>query len=244
MASTSSDQQPLLSFGIVSDVQYADANDGTDYSKTRTRYYRNSLNLLKNAINDWKCSKNNISFVLQLGDVIDGLNKRGSEMESKRAIDTILHTFKTLHVPIYHLLGNHEFYNFNRSFYLSSPLNSALSIDIQSGAGRFYYTFLPYPKLRFVAVDSYEVSLLGYADDLDNENHLKAKELFSEHNKNENINSPTDLVGFERRWTAYNGGLSQKQLNWLAEILRKAQSKEENVIIICKLSSLRNFIGN
>lgn len=236
MASTTDlEQQPLLTFGVISDTQYANFNDGMDYSKTRTRYYRNSLNLIKNAINDWKCSHVPLSFVIQLGDLIDGCNKRGGEAESKKAIDTVLHAFKSLKIPVYHLLGNHEYYNMERSYYLTSPLNSALSIDIQSGAERLYYTFLPHPKLRLVAIDSYEVSLLGYSDDLENENYLQAKELFHRHNKNENVNSPSGLVGYERRWTAYNGGVSQKQLQWLTEILRKAQAHEENVIIVCKL---------
>lgn len=233
MSSGNVASKPLITFGIVSDIQYADFDNGTDFSKTSERYFRNSLNLVKKAIEDWKCSHCPLSFVIQLGDLIDGRNKRmGSKEESKKALDTVLGIFQNLQVPVYHVLGNHELYNFNRSFYLHSPVNSALSVNAQSVTNQFYYSFSPHPKLRFIAVDSYEVSVLGYSDDLENENYLKAKELLHQHNSNEN--STSGLRGFEKRWTSYNGGISHKQLQWLIETLRKAQSQEQNVIIICK----------
>lgn len=238
MASTVSETavtKPHITFGIIADVQYADSEDGTDFSKTRERFYRNALSLLKNAVNDWKCSADPVAFVLQLGDLIDGKNKNGGEAVSKKALNTSLHPLNSLHIPVYHVIGNHELYNLNRSFYLSSPLNNSLTLNIETAtSNHFYYTFLPHPKLRIVALDTYEVGLLGYGDKSDDENYKTAQALFRENNKNEDINDVTGLEGLGRRWAAYNGGVSEKQLHWLSQVLTKAETKEENVIIISK----------
>ena len=37
--------------------------------KTETRYYRNTLNVAKNAIKDF--NENNVPFIVHLGDIID-----------------------------------------------------------------------------------------------------------------------------------------------------------------------------
>ncbi|CAG5115656.1 unnamed protein product [Candidula unifasciata] len=224
-------QTPHVTFGIIADVQYADCDDGTDYSFTRQRFYRNSLNLLQNAINDWKRSADPVAFVLQLGDLIDGKNRIDGEAGSKKALLTALQPLESLHIPLCHVLGNHDLYNLDRSFYLSSPLNSSLLLNNVS-SDQFYYTFLPHPKLRVVAIDTYEVSLLGYKDTPDDENFKTAQTWFHDNNKNQDVNDVTGLNGLDRRWAAYNGGISEKQLNWLSDILMKAQAKEENVIII------------
>jgi len=221
-----------MTFGIIADVQYADVDDGTDYAKTRNRYYRNSLNLLKNAVNDWKSSTESIAFILQLGDLIDGKNKQGGVAVSKKALSTALHPFNSLHVPVYHIIGNHELYNMNRSFYFTSVLNSSLSLNIQSSSNVLHYTFLPHPRLRIIALDSYDLGILGYEDNPDDENYKAARRLFQQKNTNADENDSTGLQGLERRWAAYNGGISDSQLIWLGKTLEKAQQRNENVIII------------
>ncbi|CAG5131968.1 unnamed protein product [Candidula unifasciata] len=224
-------QKPHMTFGIISDIHYADCEDGTNFLKTRERFYRNSLSLLKNAVNDWKSGVDPVAFVLQLGDLIDGKNKNGGEIAVKKALNTVLHPLNSLYVPVYHVIGNHELYNLNRSFYLSSPLNSSLSLSIETSSTHFYYTSLPHPRLRIIALDTYEVSLLGYGDRTEDENFKTAQKWFQEHNHNQDVNNICGLEGLERRWAAYNGGVSDSQLRWLSQILMKANTKQENVII-------------
>ena len=233
--SSLSGKKSHITFGIVTDVQYADSEDGTDFSGTRIRYYRNSLNLLKNAINDWKQQTDRVAFVLQLGDLIDGKNNKGGEESSHRALTSALNPFQSLKsTPTYHTIGNHDLYNFQRSFFLeSSIMNPSLSLSIETSPSskHLYYTFLPHPKLRIVNLDTYEISLLGYGDSPDDPNFLLAQAWFREHNGRENVNDVDGLEGLERRWAAYNGGVSQQQLTWLGQVLRKATAREENVII-------------
>uniref|UniRef100_A0A0B6ZS83 Calcineurin-like phosphoesterase domain-containing protein n=1 Tax=Arion vulgaris TaxID=1028688 RepID=A0A0B6ZS83_9EUPU len=229
-------QKPHITFGIICDLHYADCDDSYDISKSRERFSCNALSLLKNAVNDWKRSADPVAFVLQLGDLIDGKNKHWGEAAVKKALNTILHPLNSLHVPVYHVIGNHELHNLSRSFLLSSPLNSSLSLNIETSSTRFYCTFLPHPKLRVVVIDTYEVSLLGYGDAPEDENYVSAQTLFRKHNKNEDTNDASGLEGLEKRWVSYNGGVSEKQLLWLSQVLMKANSKEENVIIISHIA--------
>ncbi|CAG2176752.1 unnamed protein product, partial [Oppiella nova] len=73
----------LLRFGVVADVQYADNDDRQAwYDANKTRFYRNSLTQVKKAFSHWNCEENQnqgISFVLQLGDIIDGINAQPRE---------------------------------------------------------------------------------------------------------------------------------------------------------------------
>ncbi|GFS25925.1 manganese-dependent ADP-ribose/CDP-alcohol diphosphatase-like [Elysia marginata] len=247
MSSIMSAKKQYITFGIVADVQYADSEDGTDFSKARIRYYRNSLNLLKNAINEWKRPDDPVAFVLQLGDLIDGKNNKGGEESSHRALTTALHPFQSLKsTPTYHTIGNHDLYNLPRSFFIeSSTMNPSLSLSIETSPSsqHLYYTFLPHPKLRIVNLDTYEVGLLGYKDRPDDPNFLLAQELYQQHNGRENVNDVDGLEGLDRRWAAYNGGVSQKQLVWLAQVLKKATARGENVIITTHVGLKAEYRG-
>ncbi len=70
----------LFSFGMIADVQYADLDDGYNYTKTRKRFYRNSINLLCEAIQTWNHMTPKPAFMLQLGDLIDGKNNEHEGM--------------------------------------------------------------------------------------------------------------------------------------------------------------------
>ena len=59
----SPDTPPLFSFGMISDVQYADIENAG------TRYYRLSPAKLKEAVDDF--NRETVDFVISLGDFID-----------------------------------------------------------------------------------------------------------------------------------------------------------------------------
>jgi len=58
--------EPCVSFGLLTDIQHADIEDGTNY--VNTRYYRNSLNLIRNAASEWSHLPN-FKFIIQLGNI-------------------------------------------------------------------------------------------------------------------------------------------------------------------------------
>jgi hypothetical protein len=56
-------QKPLITFGIIADIQYA------DYDPAGTRYYRSSLLKLKESLNSLR--SDSADFIITLGDIID-----------------------------------------------------------------------------------------------------------------------------------------------------------------------------
>lgn len=57
--------EPCVTFGLLTDIQHADVEDGINY--VNTRYYRNSLNLIRDATEEWKRMPN-FKFIIQLGE--------------------------------------------------------------------------------------------------------------------------------------------------------------------------------
>lgn len=83
---------PLLSFGLTTDVQYADADPQGE------RHFRESPAKLQDAVAD--LAKEKLPFTLHLGDVID---------RDFSSYEKILPLFKPLGHPVRHLLGNHDY---------------------------------------------------------------------------------------------------------------------------------------
>lgn len=193
-------QTPLFTFGVIADIQYADIDDGYNYSRSHRRYYRSSLRLLRNAVESWSESAVKPEFILQLGDIIDGFNKgRGA---SERALDTVLREFSSSPVEVHHVWGNHEFYNFNRSALLRSKLNSTLHADRSLNAAPstsdiYAYHFSPFPGFTFVVMDAYDVSLLGR--EKTSELYNEAMTLIKKYNHNEDLNCPPGLLDTLKR---------------------------------------------
>ncbi|KAM9258507.1 manganese-dependent ADP-ribose/CDP-alcohol diphosphatase isoform 2-T2 [Cariama cristata] len=179
---------PLFSFGVIADIQYANAEDGYDFGGYRRRYYRQSLNLLRDAVEAWATERPPLAFVLQLGDSIDGLNARSGESEG--ALEQVLAALGRLPVPVHHAWGNHEFYNFSRARLVHTGLNSRpagataspLAEDCQA------YHFSPATRFRFVVLDAYDLSILGREPDTPR--YRESLQLLRERNPNDNLNSP------------------------------------------------------
>jgi hypothetical protein len=96
-------RKPLLRFGVIADVQYADVDDAYNFSRTEVRGYRGSLVCLKNAVDAWNAAAPTaaVSFVANLGDIIDQRNEASGK--SRTALDAVLAEFArvrtTLQLP-------------------------------------------------------------------------------------------------------------------------------------------------
>ncbi|XP_028331979.1 manganese-dependent ADP-ribose/CDP-alcohol diphosphatase isoform X3 [Gouania willdenowi] len=207
--SSSPGQTPLFSFGVIADVQFADINDGFNFTGTNRRYYRSSLKLLYNALRTWSQSTVRPTFILQLGDLIDGVNKRTGA--SQRALDTVLAALRgrgpaqisrpgpfaekqpqSMMLPppcftVHHVWGNHELYNFQRSELLLSELNSAPQ-GHTAIPGIYAYLFRPMVGFVFVVLDGYDVSPLGREEH--SEEYQSALRLLRQSNSKQDLNSP------------------------------------------------------
>lgn len=59
--------------------------------------------------------------------------------------------------------------------------------------------------------------------------------ILQEKNPNTDKNSPSGLVGLERRFLKFNGGISEGQLKWLDEILQDATKNGQKVVVCCHM---------
>lgn len=227
--------QPLFTFGVIADIQFADIDDGLNFKQTRKRYYRSSIQLLRNALGKWTTAPAKPCFILQLGDIIDGFNKKYDA--SHPALETVMKEFDSCQMDVHHVWGNHEFYNFSRDTLLRSMLNSTPSDD--SGGRRpksgdiYAYHFSPAPSFRFVVLDAYDVSLLGREES--SAKNDQAMKLLKEHNNNEDLNHPPASSGPEQRFVKFNGGFSKEQLDWLEQVLTLADKSQEKVTVLSHL---------
>jgi manganese-dependent ADP-ribose/CDP-alcohol diphosphatase len=210
--------KPLVTFGLLTDIQYADVDNGTSYDKKRIRYYRNSLNLTREAVKNWLVheQQNNVKFkfLIQLGDIID--LKATENGNSMNALNDVLNELNKLFVKndcdnnekntitnLLHIWGNHEMYNFKRSELVDLPLNTAKALGQNLNSDANYYVYNVTEKLRLICLDFYKFSLLGY-DETD-EIYKKAFALITKHNKNENLNSYENMRGHALRFCKFNG---------------------------------------
>lgn len=122
--------QPILSFGIVADLQYCDA------PPLKNRYFRNSIKKLKVSIAD--LNTRTLDFVVNLGDVID------KDWES---FGDILPLFSQFKAPVFHVLGNHD--------YEVADGKKAL-VHLRIGTEK-YYSF-SVKNWQFIVLDGNEIS--------------------------------------------------------------------------------------
>ncbi|KAJ8772270.1 hypothetical protein K2173_027447 [Erythroxylum novogranatense] len=212
---------PLFSFGVISDVQYADIPDGKSFLGI-PRYYRHSFSVLQRAIETWNNQQKHI-FVINFGDIVDGFCPKDQSLNAVRKVVTEFEKFKG---PVYHLIGNHCLYNLPREKLL--PL-----LKIESFDAHAYYDFSPAPGFRIVVLDGYDISAIGWPPD--NPNTLQALLFLRKKNPNSDKNSPEGLLGLERRFLMFNGAVGRKQMEWLDNVLQEAMKLNQKVIVCCHL---------
>ncbi|MQM01737.1 hypothetical protein Taro_034508, partial [Colocasia esculenta] len=218
---TSHGKRPLFSFGVISDVQYADIPDGHSFLGV-PRYYRHSILVLQRAVKKWNDQKN-LKFAVNFGDIVDGFCPKEESLQSVQRVTKELEKFNG---PVYHMIGNHCLYNLPRSTLISL-------LGMPSAEDRAYYDFSPSPEYRIAVLDTYDISAIGWPRD--HPNALAARKLLEEKNPNVDKNSPKGLVGLDRRFLMFNGAVGEEQLQWLDGILQDSTKNDQKVIIFCHL---------
>eukprot|EP00569_Conticribra_weissflogii_P007741 CAMPEP_0171336786 /NCGR_PEP_ID=MMETSP0878-20121228/6256_1 /TAXON_ID=67004 /ORGANISM="Thalassiosira weissflogii, Strain CCMP1336" /LENGTH=468 /DNA_ID=CAMNT_0011838309 /DNA_START=235 /DNA_END=1641 /DNA_ORIENTATION=- len=149
---------------------------------------------------------------------------------------------------ILHTYGNHELYCLSRidlKEKLRIPFTTEPTGDL---VGYYTHSLHEYDKektsqsqeiidseqmkLRFLFIDSYDISLLDRCPQTSPKRQLAHKLLSANnHNYPNNENSPEGLGEFEKRFVAFNGGVDKPQLEWLEKSLQSAKENNEKVII-------------
>jgi manganese-dependent ADP-ribose/CDP-alcohol diphosphatase len=142
--------KPQLSFGLLTDVQYADADPEGE------RHFRESIPKLKAAV-EW-LAKKNLPFTLHLGDLID---------RDFKSFATVMPLFNGLGHQTRHLLGNHDY------SVTDGEKGGILEVAVMP---RAYYEFRNC-GVRFVMLDTNDLSTYkhpsGSPQDLESEERLK-----------------------------------------------------------------------
>jgi len=126
---------PLISFGLLTDVQYADADPQGE------RHYRESIPKLQAAVAD--LAKEQLPLTIHLGDVID---------RDFASFAVVLPLFQALGGPVRYLLGNHD-YNVRDA--------EKGRVVATLGMPHDYYSFSN-SGVKFVMLDTTDVSTYKY----------------------------------------------------------------------------------
>lgn len=131
-------EAPPLSFGLITDVQYADADAQGE------RHYRESVPKLRDAVAD--LAKEKLPFTLHLGDLID---------RDAASFAAVLPLLEGLGHPVRHLLGNHDFDVVDAE----KP-----GVSKRMGMSADHYSFTA-SGVRFLMLDTNDLSTYKHAAD-------------------------------------------------------------------------------
>jgi manganese-dependent ADP-ribose/CDP-alcohol diphosphatase len=146
-----SGQEPLFTFGVIADVQYADIPDAG------TRHYRKSPAKLAEAVAHFNMAE--VGFVFSLGDFIN---------DNIKGFDTLNSITSRLSMPLYHVAGNHDF----------DPAFPGIKATIDRMAlKRLNYTFSN-QEWRFIILNGNDISL--YTNKKGSAGYRKAEAMLGE----------------------------------------------------------------
>ena len=148
LASDAKLKKPEVSFGVIADPQYADANTNG------SRFYRNSIVKLPDAITE--LNKHALDFTVTLGDVID---------RDFKNFDTMLAIYKKAKAPQTFVLGNHDFEVADED-----KVNVVSKLGMENG----YYT-KTIGDWKFIYLDGNDVSTYRYPKDSEQTKSAKEK---------------------------------------------------------------------
>jgi len=124
------------------------------------------------------------------------------------SFEKVIQIIESPGIPVYHVAGNHD-------FAVEPGLKNKIPV-LQTKKG--YYS-VSKEGFRFIFLNGNEISI--YASE--NKRKIKyAEDLINSMKEKSEINA-----------IEWNGGISNKQLNWLNDQIDKAASENEKVIIIC-----------
>jgi manganese-dependent ADP-ribose/CDP-alcohol diphosphatase len=141
--------------------------------------------------------------------------------------------------PLLQVTSNHDIYNFGAD---RRRLNALLGISAPAGEqhdGASYYSFALADGWRAVALDAYDVSLVGRAPG--DPRHALAAETLRARNPNgsdarpQGWDSPEGLKGVARRFVRFGGGAGEAQVAWLRAELAGARAAGERVLLLSHL---------
>ena len=214
--------KPEFTFGVITDVQYADLSDGFSVLGFR-RFYRRGIPKVQCAVQAWR-REPGMRFAVHLGDIVDAHNGNRSE----EALSEILRAFGAFEPPVFHLVGNHD---------LSCLPRATLRRMLMPGAAGpahgpdLFYRAFRQDFLDLIFLDSYDLAVIGWP--AGHPRQQQASAFLTQRNPNANLNRPPATAGPECRFTAFNGGIGAAQLAWLRQTLQHTAEAGRRAVVFC-----------
>lgn len=175
-------------FAAIADCQYCDADTGGE------RFYRNSPAKLQACVEHLNTL--DLEFTVHLGDFID---------RDFASFDVVGPIFQQLKMPVYHVLGNHDF---------AVADDKKAEVFRRLNMPARYYDF-SVKGWRFVALDGNDISLHAYP--AGSAEYAAAEKYYADHQ----LKSP--------KW---NGAIGPEQIAWLRGVLDDATKRKEPVVLM------------
>lgn len=152
--------EPILKVGLIADIQYGDCETNG------SRFYRNSINKLREAVKD--INDNNVSFTVNLGDFTD---------RNLEDLNAVMAELSRLNANMYNVTGNHD--------YVGVKDNQVLYNKLLMPSDHYSLDF-PRLGIQFLFLNSNEISLYSNVLDTDKQVELDAikTKLKAENRKN------------------------------------------------------------
>lgn len=132
-----SGQKPLIRFGMISDVHYANREPAG------TRFYNQSLTKIQEAVD--RMNQEKLDFVIELGDFKDQ-DAVPNEANTLKYLSDIESVFQKFNGPTFHVLGNHDMDGISKQQFLERVENTDISKH------ESYYSF-NLKGIHFVVLD-------------------------------------------------------------------------------------------
>lgn len=129
-------QEPVITFGLVTDIQYADREPVKDYDS----YYRCSIPKLRECVNYF--NSQDLDFVIQLGDFVDCYYE---------SFDVVFEQWNKIKTEKYMLMGNHD--------YLDASISKEAAYN-KMGLEKPYYSFTK-DGYTFVVLETFDIAVLS-----------------------------------------------------------------------------------
>lgn len=133
----------MVSFGIVTDIHYAERNNSGHREKGNLRAFRQSLQKLDQAVDVFNDRR--VSFAIELGDFTDRKKSDGRE-EVLGYVQAAEKRFSRFRGPRYHVAGNHDFSVLTLADFLDAAPNAG------EARGKNWYSFRA-GGIRFLVLD-------------------------------------------------------------------------------------------